>query len=70
MPNFTLDLVSYRSITGNIHHLMNDNANVVVFACLTFVLLDTRVVCSFEKLCMTQLAAINSFARVLKLEKN
>ena len=38
---------------------------VVALVCLHFALLDTRVLNSYEELCITQVAAINSFAREL-----
>ena len=38
---------------------------VVAFACLHFALTDTRVVNSYEELCITRVAVVNSFARVL-----
>ena len=38
---------------------------VVAFACLHFALLDTRVFNSYEELCITRMAAVNSFVRLL-----
>ena len=38
---------------------------VLVFVCLHFALLDTRVLSVLEELCITRLAAVNFFARVL-----
>ena len=45
--------------TGMIRHY------VVAFVCLHFALPDTRMLHSFEELCITWEAAVNSFARVL-----
>ena len=36
---------------------------VVAFVCLHFALTDTRELNSFEELCITRVAAVNSFAR-------
>ena len=65
-PNFTLDLVSYRSAilvtyvsSGIITHF------VLAFVCLHFAPLDTRMPSSLEKLFITWVAAINSFTSVL-----
>ena len=53
-PNFTLDLVSYRS------------ASWWAFICFyIFALLDTRVLILLEELCITWLAAINFCTKVL-----
>ena len=38
---------------------------IVAFVCLHFALLDTRVLNSYEDLCIIRVAAVNSFARVL-----
>ena len=38
----------------------------VAFVCLHFALPDTGVLNSYEKLCITRVAAVNSFARVFK----
>ena len=40
---------------------------VVAFVCLHFALPDTRVLNSFEELCIMRVAAVNTFARVLNL---
>ena len=38
---------------------------VVAFACLYFALLDTRVLNSYEELCIARVAAVNYLDRVL-----
>ena len=38
---------------------------VIAFVCLHFALQDTRVLNSLEELCITRVAAVNSFARML-----
>ena len=60
-----LDLVSYRTTTGNQHQLGNYNAYVLIFVRLHFALPDTRVHNSFEELYITQAVDINSFAKML-----
>ena len=42
---------------------------VVAFACLHFALLDTRVLNSYEELCITRVAVVNSLARVFNLRR-
>ena len=69
LPNFMLVLVSYCSTikvtyvsSGIITHY------VLVFICLLFALPDTGALNSLEELCITWVAAINSFVRVLNLQ--
>ena len=38
---------------------------VVAFVCLHYALPDTRVVNPLEELCITRVAVVNSFARVI-----
>ena len=55
-------LISYQSTyisSGIIRHY------VVAFICLHFASLDTRVLKSYEELCITRVAAVVSFTRVL-----
>ncbi len=51
-------LVTYNSL-GIIRYY------VIAFVCLRFALPDPRVLNSHEELCITRVAAVNSFARVL-----
>ena len=60
-----VDLVSYRSAIGDIRQSRSYNACVVAFACLHFVLSDTRGLNSLEELCITRVAAVSSCVRVL-----
>ena len=41
---------------------------LLAFVCLYFALPDTRVLNSLEKLCITQIAAVNSFASVREMQ--
>ena len=45
------------------------NAFLLTSVCLHFALSDTRVLNSLEELSITQVAAVNSFARVLNNRK-
>ena len=64
--NFTLDLVSYRSaISVTYVSLWIKRYYVVAYVCLHFALPDTKVLNSYEELCITRVAAVNSFARAL-----
>ena len=49
------------------HHISSGIIShyVLAFVCLYFALPDTRVLNSFEELCIMRVAAVNSFARVL-----
>ena len=65
--NFTLDLVSDRSAnkrTTSAWELKVLSSSVRLFTFYT--LPDTRVLNSFEELCIMRAAAVNSFARLLK----
>ena len=69
-PNFTLDLVSYRSAISATY----DNSGIIkhftlAFVCLHFAPSDTRVLNSLEDLSITRVAAVNSFVRVFNLRE-
>ena len=66
LPNFTLDSVSYHLTNLATHVSLGIITNfVLAFVCLYFALPDTVVLNSLEELCITRVAAINCFTRVL-----
>ena len=50
---------------GDIRQLRNYSVYLVAFTCLHFVFSDSGVLYLFEELCITRMAAVNSFVRVL-----
>ena len=65
-PNFTLDLVSYRSAISTTYVGSGIKTHfVLAFVCLDFALSDTEGLKSIEELFFTRVVAVNSFARVL-----
>ena len=65
LPNFTLDMVSNRFVISTTYVCTGIIAHVLAFVCLHFPPSDTRVLNSLEKLYITWVAAVNSFARGL-----
>ena len=64
-PNFTSDRYHTTQPATDPTEAREFNVYVLTFVCLHFTLSDTEMVNSLEKLCITRVATINSFNKVL-----